>query len=682
MFLAAALSACGGGGSSTPTPAEAANDVSVTLSGPGSPVAGGSPVAFTLTVSNAGPDDADGVALSALSVGSGLSAAQTLSCTAAGGAECPDTLSGTPSFDLPAGGSLSFELTSTLAAGSSGSVSSSASVTASDDPAAANNTATATFTAYSADLSVSGVGPTVNVPSGTGAVYTMVVANAGPDAARDVSIVNTLGANQTLSVMSCDADGGATCPAADDVDAEMFVPSIPSGGVLIFTVPAIVTAGTAGTVTNTMIVTADGDPLAANDAGTADATAVSADLSVSNSGPVKVAAGQTATFVGTVANGGPNEAVNLTITHTLNRDLPPSSFTCAAAGGAVCPFTGASMGVLVLPVGGTLTFTIQIPTLDTTRGNVVSTLAVASVGDPTPPAPGVATTVAHDPRNDTYKAYAANGNQYNLTVNFDTSAYTVAGGGTSDSGSFTPDADGSYTMSGNAKFRVAEDLLVGGYAFGDSDIVIPFVAARNFVIDAAELSGSFNIFGRQLESGNVWDSRAQAARWAGGDLQVCHADPEASVDACASGLHTYALAIEDDQFTGTNPDGATIVFRVAKSGSTHIFLRAGSATVFGIGVPGSAGVASGSFDGATTAGAWGTSTITEAGYSSEVTTAGGDTAIDSAALSPVGTVGIESGTRLDGATVYLMQHGPLNVLVTAPDGLPAGSPGYLEIGTP
>jgi uncharacterized repeat protein (TIGR01451 family) len=58
---------------------------------------------------------------------------------------------------------------------------------------------------YIADVSVTGTGPNAAVPGGDTAVYTMVVSNAGPDAAQDVGIVNTVDANQALGTITCAA---------------------------------------------------------------------------------------------------------------------------------------------------------------------------------------------------------------------------------------------------------------------------------------------------------------------------------------------------------------------------------------------------------------------------------------------------------------------------------------------
>ena len=121
------------------TPVRAAADAQVAVSAPATALAGG-PLAYTVTVTNAGPDPAAAVTLSdTLPTALGSAAATTTagSCAiAAGVLTCP---LGT----LAVGGTVTVTVAGTLATNAAGSISDTASVAAAtDDLVPANNTAT------------------------------------------------------------------------------------------------------------------------------------------------------------------------------------------------------------------------------------------------------------------------------------------------------------------------------------------------------------------------------------------------------------------------------------------------------------------------------------------------------------------------------------------------------------
>jgi hypothetical protein len=95
--------------------------------------------------------------------------------------------------------------------------------------------------------------------------YTMVVTNAGPDAARDVQITAALDADQVLGGVMCSAAGGAQCPAT--LGATMTAPALPKDGTLTFTLPASVpVVGSNRALSIGMNVRAAGDPNQTNNA--------------------------------------------------------------------------------------------------------------------------------------------------------------------------------------------------------------------------------------------------------------------------------------------------------------------------------------------------------------------------------------------------------------------------------
>ena len=185
----------------------------------------GAPTVIPVTLANSGPGTALAPRLTA-DLGAGL-AFTSFACTSAQGTSCPAPRSpGLP--DLPAGGSLTFELAVVLEGTARGPIATTLLASASNDLSESDNGAQAVVSAWQADVLVTGTAPALPVPAGTQALYTMVVANAGPDDARDVRIVNTLGPGQALGAMTCSAAGGAACPAAGAAGVRL--PRLPAPG--------------------------------------------------------------------------------------------------------------------------------------------------------------------------------------------------------------------------------------------------------------------------------------------------------------------------------------------------------------------------------------------------------------------------------------------------------------------
>lgn len=274
-WVALLLSACGGGGGGgadggTVAQAAADSDLALTASVAEAAVPAGGTATVTITVTNHGPATATGVELAA-HWSTGLAAEPNLACTASGGAVCPPAGGSGTVPDIPPSGSLTFTGTAQLKPDARGALTSSVVGIARNDPKPADNFGQLVIQGYQADVSVSGTGPAAPVPAGGATSYTMTVANAGPDDARNVAIHNALDAALVPGAMSCVASGGATCPAA--LGANMRVALLPRAGSLTFTIPAQVAAGTSGSIADVMTVAAAGDAVAGNDRATVQASA-------------------------------------------------------------------------------------------------------------------------------------------------------------------------------------------------------------------------------------------------------------------------------------------------------------------------------------------------------------------------------------------------------------------------
>ncbi|MEO8296559.1 MAG: hypothetical protein ABI574_01985 [Burkholderiales bacterium] len=421
---------------------------------------------------------------------------------------------------------------------------------------------------------------------------------------------------------------------------------------------------------------------------------LNSDVSVAATGPAVAYAGSNATFSVTVANAGPDAANTVSITQALSAGYSVSGVTCTASGGATCP-SGSSfpLSIPTLPASGTLTLVVTVPVPVGATGSLTSTTTASALSDGSASnntATATASAQTADTRNGSYTVYAADARTYALDVNFNESTYTLSGNGLNQSGSFTADGAGTtFTISGNAKFRTAEDLVVGGLDFGSG--VKPFVAARNFVTTVAELTGAFNLFGIDVSSTGVADSRIGQMGFGSGTMRVCTNTGIFTIGACPIGsVSTYALTVSGTEFTGVDSVHTdTTKFRVAKSGVVRIFLRANNssdgsgARRFRLGLPETSGLAGGTFVGATGAAAWGTTVLTSTQYSFSGGLAGGSAVTDSATLAGLlgaGPTGIKLGARSsDSANVFVMQNAPVAALIGARSGVAAG---HIEISVP
>lgn len=675
------LAACGSGSGRGGT------DIRVTGLGPSDAVMSGDSAVFVMTVSNVGENPASDVQIVNL-VGNQL-AMVGIACTAGGDATCPDPVGASMSVSsLPVGGSLTFEVTARVQQAAVGAIVNTMTATYGDDVDRTNNSATAAGSATSHNVNVTAVEPDGPLVGGASATFTMVVGNSGPGTAVDVEIVNTLSDDLAAAGdIECVAADGAVAPAST-ADGSLRSPAIPPNGTLTCSVPVTVAAGTNGTVSSSLSASAAGDARNSDNIATATVSVTSSDLGVSQTGATEVPAGGAAVFTARVANPGPSAATNVVIEWSLTAPAGVTAAvpTCTATGGASCPATlGATMTVPSLPVGRALVFTFTAGTENAARGSIVSTVTVSADED-TNAANNSATStaVAVDARNGTYLAFGADGKSYDLSIDFDAGRYTMSGDGRSVQRNFTEDAtSGDHVVGGDARFRVAEDLLAGGHDFGDG--VLPFIAARRFATSIGDLAGSYNLATRNVPASGVATTRAGTARVTGNVLQVCQSGssvtPPQNCDDDA--LKSYALSVSGGVFTGVeSTTGETYAFRLALSGASEVLLSAGTAAdtseQLRIGLRESAGLAGGTLRGASSTGEWVAVTLTDSSYE-----ASGSITDDSAAIQRIsnstGPFSMLTGRRdSDQAQIYVMQAVPLAVVVGGFGGAPSAS-GLLQV---
>ncbi len=676
------------------------NDVAVSGTAPAGPLTTGT-ATFTMVVTNGGPATANNVVLTN-TVGPNLTLAAPIACAASAGAVAP-TLQpdGTLlSPAIPVGGVLSCSVPVNVAAGTTATVFNTMTVSALGDLRAGNNSASPSVSAtLSNNVAVSGTALAPSVIGGQATTFTMVVSNSGPSTAFDVALSNTLSPNLTLSgAIVCVANGGAVAPVATP-GGGLSSPSIPVGGVLTCTLPLTVAAGANGTVTATFTATAAGDQRVIDNSATVSTVAVSSNLGVSQTGASQVAAGSSTTFTALVSNPGPGTASNLQISwsHSSATDVVFDNPTCTATAGATCPAVlGPTMTVPSLGAGRTLVFSFNATPGANFRGTLVNTVAVTSTEDQDLSNNAAsATTLVVDLRNGTYTAFAANGRSYNLAIDFDAGQYTMAGNATSTTRSFTPETStGDFVVSGTARLRVAQDLLIGGHDFGAG--VLPFIAARSFTPGLGALAGSYNLATRNVDGAGVATTRPGTALISGNTLSICQNESVdvAQVRNCvASSRKDYLnLTISGNVVTGTATSGETYAFSLASSGGAKVLLSAGAAVdgsdQFRVGlIDSTAGYTYGpALRGPSSTGDWLRSTLTFG--TPPVFDALGSSSSDTVSLQLItnngsGPFSMLKGTSLTyNASVYVMQAYPLVIVVGGAPAYAGASSGFLQLGLP
>ena len=361
----------------------------------------GGTATYTITVGNTGVTDALDVAV-ADTLPAGVTLTGDVTCAPTGTATCGTVTGSAGATSLSATGA-------TIAAGGGNTlvltvpVAFASSLT--DDPlvnsATANDLATgASGSGSDSDLraALSGLGITKTdgsasyTPGGT-ATYTIVVTNAGPADATDTTVSDTLPSGVTLTAnASCVPSGTATCGTVTGLTGESSFgttgATIPAGAgnSLTFTAPvAFASSLTADPLMNTATAT---DPSSAPaTASDSDSLNANVDLVITKTdGATTIAAGGTTTYTIVVSNNGPSDAIGASVTDTLPASFSGATWSCAASGvGATCTASGTGniSDTVNVPVGATLTYTVQATLSGSASGTVDNTSTVAAAAGET-----------------------------------------------------------------------------------------------------------------------------------------------------------------------------------------------------------------------------------------------------------------------------------------------------------
>ena len=268
-----------------------------------------------------------------------------------------------------------------------GSITNTAAISSTtSDPDPGNNSDTADTTVNaSADLSVTKSGPATVTAGGT-VTYTVDAANAGPSAAANVSVVDTLPAGVTFGSVT-PSNGGWTCTNAGDVSVTCTRANWNAGASTTFTI-VVDAPNQAALLSNSVSVSSTTpDPNSGNNSDTADTTVnASADLSVTKTGPANVTAGGTITYTVDAENAGPSDAANVSLVDSLPAGVTFGSVT-PSNGGWTCTNAGdvsVTCSRATWAAGSTTTFTIVVDA-PAQGGSITNTAAISSTTpDPSP----------------------------------------------------------------------------------------------------------------------------------------------------------------------------------------------------------------------------------------------------------------------------------------------------------
>ncbi len=347
-------------------------DLSITKTDSVDPVLAGNSLVYTLTVSNAGPSDAQSVVVTD-TLPAGVSNAVSSGC-----AEDPNGVPTCSLGNIAAGGSAMYTVTVDVDPGTSGTLANMASVTsATADSNGGNNSVTEnTGVNADADLSITKTDSVDPVVAGTNMTYTITVNNNGPSDATGVSVADTLPAGVTLNSTTGCAEDPAGIPTCS-------LGNIADGGSAMFTVDVTVDPATTGTLSNTATVSATTpDSNAANDSATEmTATSAESDLSLVMSGPPTIITPSLVTFTIDVTNNGPSDAANVVVTDTLS--APFNSVTTLGCAEDPNGYQDCSLGTI--PAGGMASYDI---TFDVIRTNAVVTNTATVTSDSVDNTPG------------------------------------------------------------------------------------------------------------------------------------------------------------------------------------------------------------------------------------------------------------------------------------------------------
>ncbi|MFO0912130.1 MAG: SdrD B-like domain-containing protein [Pirellulales bacterium] len=365
-------------------------DLVLTKSNTSSQIPPGGAIQYTIVVSNTG-----GTGVTGARITDTFPAALTgvsFTSTASGGAT-GNNATGSGNLDetvnLPAGSSITYEVTATVSNSATGTITNTATVTPPQGVVESNtdnNTDSETDNvSISADLSVTKTNSLTSVNPGQAVTYTIVVANAGPGNVTGATFADTFPAAFTNATFTSTAAGGATGNTASGSGNLNQVLNLPSGSSVTYIVAGTVAANATGTLANTATVTPPNtvvDSVTTNNSATdSDPINSTIDLGITKTNNVtQVTAGGTVQYTITVTNLSSTTVTGATVVDNFPSTLTNVSYTTSATGGATgnTAGTGNINQTLTMPAGATVSYQVTATVSGTTTGSVANTATVAA----------------------------------------------------------------------------------------------------------------------------------------------------------------------------------------------------------------------------------------------------------------------------------------------------------------
>ena len=354
------------------TPVQSSADLAVVKTSNLNPVTAGTLLSYTIVISNYGPSNAQGVTLTD-AVPAYLSDAEY----SMDGGITWDTWNGIYTIaTLANGASITMQIRGTVNPSAEGSISNTATVdSTTPDPNLSNNTFTVdTSVEDSADISVEVIGNPSYVTVGDSLSYTLIISNAGPSNAQDVTLTDQIPASITSAEYS--VDNGATWNPWSSL---LSVGTLPSGGTTTILVRGTVNSLADGNISYTAAVSSStSDPNMSNNTTATQTPVVNhADIAVTKTAyPDQVQPGSILTYTLKITNNGSSSSQNVLLSDQLPDSIIGAEYSLD--NGAVWHPWTSPLIIGTLPSGSSVTILIRGTLEPSSIGDIINVAIVSS----------------------------------------------------------------------------------------------------------------------------------------------------------------------------------------------------------------------------------------------------------------------------------------------------------------